>query len=165
MNIKIRDPFWRSPLINLESHLAIPFIQTKYEVPSGDLQIAKYKIPSGDLPQLGIPSGDSFCSNMKYEVPSSDLQIAKYEIPSGDLLYSTWNPIWRFLLFKAKIRGPFWRPPLMNIEIRDPFWRSQTTWNPIWRFLITKADIDVVLPDDGVQNFSFSLFLVLLVVP
>ena len=26
-----------------------PFIQTKYEVPSGDLQIAKYEIPSGDL--------------------------------------------------------------------------------------------------------------------
>jgi hypothetical protein len=93
---------------------------------------------------------------MKYEVPSGDLQIAKYEIPSGDL-YQLGIPIWQFLLFKAEIRGPFWRPPLMNIEIRDPFWRSQTTWNPIWRFLITKADIDVILPDGRVQNFSFSL--------
>jgi hypothetical protein len=43
------NPIWRSPLINLESYLAIPFIQTKYEAPSGDLQIAKYEIPSGDL--------------------------------------------------------------------------------------------------------------------
>jgi len=61
-NSETRDPFWRSPLINLESHLAIPFIQTKYKVPSGDLQIAKYEIPSGDLLQLGIPSGDSYYS-------------------------------------------------------------------------------------------------------
>jgi hypothetical protein len=45
----------------------------KYEVPSGDLQIAKYEIPSGDLLQLGIPSGDSFYSKLKHEVPSGDL--------------------------------------------------------------------------------------------
>jgi hypothetical protein len=58
----------------------------KYEVPSGDLQIAKYEIPSGDLPQLGIPSGDSFYFNQyENEVPSGDLQMAKHEIPSGDL--------------------------------------------------------------------------------
>ena len=82
--------------------------------------------------QLGIPSGDSFCS-MKNEVPSGDLQIVKHEIPSGDLLQSTWNPIWRFLLFNEK-RGPIWRPP--NSETRDPFWRSPLTWNPIWRFLL-----------------------------
>ena len=62
-----------------------PFIQTKYEVPSGDLQIAKYEIPSGDL------------------------QIAKYEIPSGDLLSQLGIPSGDSFLFHEK-RGPIWRP-------------------------------------------------------
>jgi hypothetical protein len=84
---------------------------------------------------------------MKNEVPSGDLQITKHEIPSGDLLKSTWNPIWRFLLFfQQVIRGPIWRPP--NSETRDPFWQSplvnleshlaipfiqQVIRGPIWR--------------------------------
>jgi len=62
-NSETRDPFWRSALINLESHLAIPFNQhEENEVPSGDLQLVEYEIPSGDLRQLGISSGDSFYS-------------------------------------------------------------------------------------------------------
>src|SRR4030042_1462817 len=61
-NSETRDPFWRSPLVNSESHLAIPLTNMKHEVPSGDLKMAKNEIPSGDLHQLGIPSGDSFYS-------------------------------------------------------------------------------------------------------
>ena len=68
---------------NLESHLAIPFIQTKYEVPSGDLQIVKYEIPSGDLHRLeshlAIPFIQSDMRGPFWRPPS------KYEIPSGDL--------------------------------------------------------------------------------
>jgi hypothetical protein len=57
------------------------------------------------------------------------IQKLKFKVPSGDLhrntrsllaISTTWNPIWRFLLFKK--RGPIWRPP--NSETRDPFWRS-----------------------------------------
>jgi hypothetical protein len=76
----------------LESHLAIPFIQTKYEVRSDDLQIAKYEIPSGDLHQLGIPSGDSFYFNQ----------------------YEKQGPIWR--PSNSETRDPFWRSPIINLE-------------------------------------------------
>jgi hypothetical protein len=93
---------------------------------------------------------------MKYEVPFGDPQITKYKIPSGDLHQLGIPSGDSFYFNQYEKRGPIWRPS--NGETRDPFWRSPSTWNPIWRFLITKTDIDVVLPDGRVQNFSFSLF-------
>ena len=75
----------------------------KYEVPSGDLQIAKYEIPSGDLPQLGIPSGDSFYFN-QYEKRGPIWRPSNGE--TRDPFWrssSTWNPIGRFLITKTDI--------------------------------------------------------------
>jgi hypothetical protein len=75
----------------------------KYEVPSGDLQIAKYEIPSGDLLQLGIPSGDSFYFNQ----------------------YEKRGPIWRPP--NSETRDPFWRSPLFNLEshLAIPFYKHE----------------------------------------
>jgi hypothetical protein len=58
----MRDPFWRSPLFNLESHLAIPFNKHETWGPIWRPQNGEKRDPFWRSP-------------------------------------SSWNPIWRFLLF------------------------------------------------------------------
>ena len=98
-------------LLNLESHLAISFSQ--FGIPSGDSFFNQHEKrgpiwrPSNSetwdpfwrspLIKLGIPSGNSFYSNEIWgpiwRPPNSEIRDPFWRSPS------TWNPIWRFLLF------------------------------------------------------------------
>ena len=136
---------------NLESHLAIPFIQS-WNIRSFLATFIEIWDPFWRSPlakQLGIPSGDSFYTkaeiwgpfwrpplmNIENETPSGDLKQLgipsgdsfyselKYEVPSGDLHRNT-----RSLLAISTTWNHIWWFLLFKTEIWGPFWRPPSKY-------------------------------------
>ena len=127
--------------INLESHLAIPFIQ------------------SWNTRSLLATSFDQYWNTRSLPAISNNLE-SHLAIPF--IQYEIWGPFWRPPLTNIEIWDPFWRsqitwnpigqfllPKLKHEVPSGDLHRNtrsllaisfiQTTWNPIWRFLLYKS--------------------------